>query len=391
MPMRSPCFSAARWVLTLLRKTALVLPRSSMKNASPSRMICACLRLTPVDDSRISHSEARPIQRRDLYRRTSRNGCWSSWIRSLAMGRFDPGLSASVAGKHDAEADCILVDNADSTFCRKIAMHSDTRIPLNAILSWSRRNMARCAAALLLLAACGGPASAADAPAEGDLARELLLRADRIRFPEEGFQVDIVITTYTPDREPDERAYRILSKGNTRTLVQTTAPAAERNQILLMRERDLWAFLPNLSQPVRLPLSQRLTGQVANGDLARANFVGDYTPKILRRETLEGESYYVLQLDAVDKWVTYRKVLYWVNAKNGRPHKAAFYAVSGRLLKTGYYRDFQALGDELRPTRLVIEDALRKGQRSELVYSNMVQRDLPDRIFTKDYLKKLSR
>ena len=270
-------------------------------------------------------------------------------------------------------------------------MQSDTRIPLHAVLSCSWLSVARWATALLLVVSCGGLASAAEAPADGGLARELLLRADRIRFPDEGFQVDIVITTYAPDREPDERAYRILSKGNTRTLVQTTAPAVERNQILLMRDRDLWAFLPNLSQPIRLPLSQRLTGQVANGDLARANFAGDYTPKILRRETLDGENYTVLQLDAVDKWVTYRKVLYWVNAKNGRPYKAEFYAVSGRLLKTAHYRDFQALGDEVRPTRLVIEDALRKGQRSELVYSNMMRRDLADRIFTKDYLKKLSR
>lgn len=265
---------------------------------------------------------------------------------------------------------------------------------LRLVHAWSRRAAAAWGMVALLLAPAGGAVSAAEAPAAPagrEEARELLLRADRVRFPEAGFQVDVTITTHAPGKEPEARAYRILSKGNTRTLVQTTAPAAERNQILLMRERDLWAFLPNLSQPVRLPLSQRLTGQVANGDLARANFAGDYEPRILRKETLDGEVYQVLQLDAVDKWVTYRKVIYWVDAKDGRPHKAEFYAVSGRLLKTAHYRDFQALGDAVRPTRIVVEDALKKGHRSELVYSNMAARDLPDRVFTKDYLKKLSR
>jgi len=251
--------------------------------------------------------------------------------------------------------------------------------------------VAHLGAAILLLAVCSGLTLAADAPSEESQARELLLRADRIRFPEADFQVDIVITTSAPDSDPDERSYRILSKGNSQTLVQTTAPAIDRNQILLMRDHDLWAFLPNLSQPIRLPLSQRLTGQVANGDLARANFVGDYEPKILRKEKLDEEMYYVLQLDAVDNWVTYRKVIYWISAKNARPHKAEFYAVSGRLLKTAYYSDFETLGGEIRPTRLVIEDALRKGNRSELEYSDMVLRDLPDKVFTKDYLKKLSR
>jgi outer membrane lipoprotein-sorting protein len=243
----------------------------------------------------------------------------------------------------------------------------------------------------LLLGLSAGPAWAEEA-ADGDaLAREMLLRADRIRFPEGGFMVDVVITTTQPDSGPDERAYRILSKGNSQTLVQTTAPVVDRNQILLMRDRDLWAFLPNLSQPIRLPLSQRLTGQVANGDLARANFVGDYEPKLLRKEKIDGETYQVLQLDAIDKWVTYRRVLYWVNANNFRPFKAEFYALSGRLLKTALYQEFHNLGGETRPTRLVVEDALRHGNRSVLEYSNMVERDLPDKIFTKDYLKKLSR
>ena len=223
------------------------------------------------------------------------------------------------------------------------------------------------------------------------LAREVLERADRIRFPEGGYQVDVTITTTEPDSAPDVRAYRILSKGNSHTLVKTTAPAIDRDQILLMRDRDLWAFLPNLSQPIRLPLSQRLTGQVANGDLARANFAGDYQPQILRKDKIEGDTYYVLQLDAVDNWVTYHRALYWVNAKNGRPYKAELYALSGRLLKTCRYQDFRTLGGETRPTQLVIEDALRSGNRSLLEYSNMVERDLPDKIFTKDYLKKLSR
>jgi len=248
--------------------------------------------------------------------------------------------------------------------------------------------VARFGAALLLLAAGTGLAPASDVPDVNVQARDLLLRADRIRFPEAGFQVDIVITTTAPDSDPDERSYRILSLGNTRTLVQTTAPAVDRNQILLMRDHDLWAFLPNLSQPIRLPLSQRLTGQVANGDLARANFVGDYEPRILRRETIDGETYIVLQLDAVDRWVTYRKVLYWVNARNARPHKAEFYAISGRLLKTAHYQDYQTLGGEIRPTRLIIEDALRKGHRSELTSSDKVQRDLPNQLFTKNNQKK---
>jgi len=37
----------------------------------------------------------------------------------------------------------------------------------------------------------------------------------------------------------------------------------------------------------------------------------------------------------------------------------------------------------------VMEDALRGGEQSVLEYGAMKLRDLPDKIFTKDYLKKL--
>jgi outer membrane lipoprotein-sorting protein len=158
---------------------------------------------------------------------------------------------------------------------------------------------------------------------------------------------------------------------------------------MLMKGHDLWIFLPAVSQPVRLPLAQRLTGAVANGDLARANFAGDYKPQLLRTEKIGGESTYVLELTAVDRGVTYHRVLYWVRASNHWPYKAEFYSLSDRLLKTARYEKFARMAGRMRPTRLTMHDALREGEESVLEYADMKLRDLPDKIFTKDYLKRL--
>jgi len=220
-------------------------------------------------------------------------------------------------------------------------------------------------------------------------AASIVEKADQVRFPQEGFQVEIAITTSHQAEESEYRKFRVLSKGNDSTVVMTTEPASERGQILLMKGRDLWMFLPDISQPVRLGLSQRLTGQVSNGDLARANFAGDYTPKLLRNDTIDGQAYYVLELTAVDRSVTYQRVLYWVKQGSLWPHRAEFYSVSNRLLKTCKYENFQTMAGKLRPTRLVMDDALRQGEQSVLEYATMKLRDLPDKVFTKDYLKKL--
>jgi outer membrane lipoprotein-sorting protein len=258
-------------------------------------------------------------------------------------------------------------------------------VPANALAQTAVLN--RVVAAASVPAATAAPATAALADAA--TARRIVEEADRIRFPAEGFQVDVRIVTTSPGRDPDEHRYRVLTKGNDNTIVMVTAPADERGQILLMKEHDLWVFLPNVSQPVRLSLAQRLTGQVANGDLARANFTGDYNPKWLRTDTIDGARYDVLELDAVDNSVTYRRVLYWVREGSHEPYRTEFYSVSNRLLKTCTYGKYEKMAGRMRPTELVMTDALHQGEQSVLDYADMKLRDLPDKVFTKDYLKKL--
>lgn len=257
------------------------------------------------------------------------------------------------------------------------------RILLSAITALSA------AFAPLPVAAQAAPETVAEELATDPLAQEILRNADQIRFPKESFQVDISILSRRADQSTESRKYQVLSKGNDKTVVIVTEPAAERGQTMLMSGRELWVFLPNVSQPVRLSLAQRLTGQVANGDLARANFSGDYNPRILRTETIDGESHHVLELKAVDRGVTYQRVLYWVKQKNAYPHKAEFYSLSNRLLKICRYENFQNMAGRIRPTRLVMDDALRAGEQSILEYNEMKLRELPDKLFTKEYLKKL--
>jgi len=220
-------------------------------------------------------------------------------------------------------------------------------------------------------------------------AREIVQKADEVRFPTQGFEVGVLIRNFEGKEATEAREYKVLSKGNQNTIVMTLQPASERGQILLMKERDLWLFLPEVSQPVRLSLAQRLTGLVANGDIARANFSGDYAPRLLGLEKIGDQEYYVLDLVAVDRTVTYQRVKYWVGRASYAPFKAEFYSLSDRLLKTCTYDNLRQLGGRVRPARLVMVDALRSESRSEMDYMDMKTRELPDKVFTKEYLKKL--
>jgi len=233
---------------------------------------------------------------------------------------------------------------------------------------------------------------AQQAPSSGlsDPQAEALLRqADEIRFPLAGAELTVSIRTSKNGQETDRRVYRVLSKGNDRSVVMVVEPQTDRGQIMLMSGRELWLFLPAVSQPVRLSLAQRLSGQVANGDIARANFSGDYHARIAGSEETGGETLQVLDLVAHDRSVTYHRVKLWLRQRDGWPVKAEFYSVSNRLLKTCTYGEFREAAGRMRPTRLVMTDALKQDETSVMEYADIRARNLPDRVFSKEYLKKL--
>jgi hypothetical protein len=188
-------------------------------------------------------------------------------------------------------------------------------------------------------------------------AEVILQKADEVRSPQLDYKTLVNVTSIKPGRDSRTAQYEVLIKGR--------------------------------SKPLRISLQQRFFGDVSNGDIARANFSGDYNPKILRIENIDEKEYYVLELFAKDDQVTYHRVILWVQKDNFHPFKAEFYAVSGRILKTCSYEGYRLVLDRLRPTRLVLDDPLVQGKRSIIEYKDMTLTDLPNKYFTKTYLKKL--
>ena len=240
--------------------------------------------------------------------------------------------------------------------------------------------------AVLLLTSSWSPSLPAGTSAN---AQAIVERADDIRFPRKSFQISITVTSSVKAGTSSVHEYQLLQKGHENSVVRTLSPATEKGQVMLLKGSELWLFLPSVSQPVRLPLAQRLTGQVANGDLARANFAGDYNASLLKEEEIKGRRYYVLELLAARKGVTYHRVMYWVDSANYRPYRAEFYTLSNRLMKVGIYDSYREMAGAIRPARLTLKDALRIGEESVIEYNAMKLRDIPDKFFTKDFLRKL--
>ncbi len=229
-------------------------------------------------------------------------------------------------------------------------------------------------------------------------AQAILAASDAVRNPDKPFSLTVALVEYKNGRQTDGNTLSVYSKADTnsgqfRSLIRFVAPARDANKLMLKNGNDLWFFDPSSKASIRLSPQQRLLGQASNGDVVTVNLAKDYKADLAGEESVQdGERQtrkcYRLALVGVAPDVTYNKIEMWIDVANSRPVKARFYTESGQLLKTAYYRRYQAnLGVE-RPTEAVIIDGLDPNWVTVMRYSDYAYRDIPEAWLQRDYLPR---
>ena len=214
-------------------------------------------------------------------------------------------------------------------------------------------------------------------------ATSILTRSDTYRNPLESFSIDVELTSFEGAKSETSK-FRVYGKGSDRSVVEFTAPATEKGKFLLMLRDAMWIYMPATSRPIRISPLQRLMGQASNGDVARTGFMIDYHAK---SATLENDAW-VLELEAKDPSLSYKRVRLWIDRTSYEPVRAEFYVASGKLLKRAHYRKFTIMAGRRVVSDIEIEDVVRPGRRTVMRYANLVARQNADKMFSKDALGK---
>lgn len=219
--------------------------------------------------------------------------------------------------------------------------------------------------------------------------QEILKRSDVVRRFGRSYSTVVSITTYKSDNIQSINKYEVFTKDNgDKMLVKFISPKQEIGKFILMVGQDMWIFLPDVGKPLKIPSSQRLIGDVAYGDIARINYNRDYNADLIDIDIIKGRKCFVLLLQAKDETATYGTIKYWITTEDYHPIKAEYHTSLGKLIKIGLFEDYQNINGTLRPTKILLFDELRN-TKSVLEYSNVTQRDIPDKFFDKNYMGRL--
>jgi Outer membrane lipoprotein-sorting protein len=229
-------------------------------------------------------------------------------------------------------------------------------------------------------------------------AQELLAASDAIRNPGRAFSVRAVLTEFEAGRQVDSSTLTTYSRtqesgGQFSTLVAFVEPARDAGKLLLRNGNDLWFYDPGTKASIRISPQQRLMGQAANGDVLTVNLSKDYEAVLQgEEETTDGERRkrraYKLGLTAKAAAATYATIDWWVDAENNRPIKGRYFAESGRLLKTVFFRRYQTQLGRERPTETVIIDGLNPQSVTLIRLSDYLTPNIPATWFNRDNLPR---
>jgi outer membrane lipoprotein-sorting protein len=176
-------------------------------------------------------------------------------------------------------------------------------------------------------------------------------------------------------------------------------PQAEAGKGYLRVDDNLFMYDPTVGKWERRTERERIGGTDSQrSDFDESRLAVEYTPKYTGEETLGKFTVHHLELDAKEGAdVAYPVVHLWIDEATGNVLKRQDLALSGRLMRTTYYPEWNKLfspskgSDVYFPKEIRIFDEIEKGNSTTVVIQEVDLNSLDDSIFTKAWMESKSR
>lgn len=176
-------------------------------------------------------------------------------------------------------------------------------------------------------------------------------------------------------------------------------PQAEAGKGYLRVDKNLFFYDPSVGEWQRRTERERIGGTGSNrADFDQSRLSEEYDPTYVGEATLGQYKAHHLKLTAkAGMDVAYPVLELWVDQGTGNTLKRQDFALSGKLMRTTYYPQWQKQYSESKkaevyfPREIRIFDEIEKGTSTTIVIQSVDLKTLDSSIFTKAWLESKSR
>lgn len=183
-------------------------------------------------------------------------------------------------------------------------------------------------------------------------------------------EVDMIITVRNRTITKSMTSY---AEGNEKSYIEFSSPPRDKGTKILRLEEIVKIYYPSAERVMRLS-GHMLRRSMMGSDFSYEDMTErakkmreEYSGEIKEDETVNERPCYVLVLTSKIKKQTYFTRKIWVDRERFVGLKEELYARSGKLLKVLTAAGIKSFKSRFYPTRVIMEDRLRKNSRTEMV------------------------
>lgn len=186
------------------------------------------------------------------------------------------------------------------------------------------------------------------------------------------------------------------SLGEDYSLILITDPARDEGTSFLMRENEIWNWLPDVNRTIKMPpsmMSQSWMGSdFSNNDLVReSSVVTDYTYEMLGDSTVSGyDCYRIEMIPKPDAPIVWARVVSFISKDEFLNLRVEYYDEDDTLLRTMTGSDVRELGGRLLPTRMEMTPIEEEGNSTIITYQDIeFNIDISEGFFSIQNMKRI--
>ncbi|HOZ29499.1 MAG TPA: outer membrane lipoprotein-sorting protein [Bacteroidales bacterium] len=186
------------------------------------------------------------------------------------------------------------------------------------------------------------------------------------------------------------------SLGTDYSMVYITAPAKEKGQVHMKREKEMWNWQPTINRMIKLPPSMMMQSWMGsdftNDDMVnQSSIVNDYTHKLLGEEKYESYQCYKIELlPKENSNVVWGKIVLLISKDDEFILKSEYYDEDNDLIKTEFASEVKMLGGKKIPSKFTTIPSDKKGNKTIMIMNNIIfDYKLDESFFTQQNMKKI--
>lgn len=172
-----------------------------------------------------------------------------------------------------------------------------------------------------------------------------------------------------------EKSFKLWSRGSDDSLIEFTSKD-EAGQKILRTRKAIYLYYPDAEEVIRLQ-GAALRNAVAGSDMSYEDMTGgksildQYTVESMTEETVDDAACWVIRIKAKVNDIPYPVQKLWINKANYSLRRSEAYSAAGKLLKIVVVLKYTTVSGFVIPVHMVIEDALKKNTKTELILENV--------------------